>query len=693
MIPILLNKSKGLATLASDITGGIGEIADAYDGIAIEEANGKKEISFKLPIDSPRYSQVVVGSWIKTKVDEYHDPQIFEVYKITKPINGIVTVRAEHISYILSKATVMPFTATGSTMTCIKMIQNLEGTYPFAFETDIENGTSVFKLETPMSFRKAVGGFEGSILDVFGGELDWDNTKVKLLANRGRDRGVRVEYGKNLTNLTQEESIANVYDAVIGYATIDERVHVSDIQKITITDSPRTLNVDFSSNFDSQEELTDTEIKTRLNTFALNYAQNNDIGKPKVNIKVSFEPLSKFEEYQGVKVLEQTGLFDTVYVLFPKLGVEAKAKIIKTEYDFINEKMKSVELGDAKTNLMGLVDDQIESQLSEKINIDLSGVENAIGFLDKYVENLSQIISNSLGLFFTKVQLLGGGYQYYLHDKPLLANSMNQWTINQGGFALSTDGGQTWSAGIDAQGNAVLNSLSTITLKALEIYGSYIEGTELVFGDIDSNYIAVKVRKSSSTGESLGVALDGTGNIYIEPKGLFRISNENADGVSTNRFYMRYYKDTSLDLYKCAIDLNNYYYGSDVAATNIGMSSTEGKSSNVTIATYNPNNGNVMNAIALNYDVGGNGRAATGSIALINNNDNQSMVNRISMSRGNGISMVAALSSLNIDAAGNISVEANNSLNLVSKNYNVYIKGDAIYLTGSAVYFNGVRKW
>lgn len=685
MIPILLNKSKSLATLADDITGGIGEIADAYDGIAIEEANGKKEISFKLPIDSPRYSQVVVGSWIKTKVDEYHDPQIFEVYKITKPINGIVTVRAEHISYILSKATVMPFTATGSMMTCIKMIQNLEGTYPFTFETDIVNGTSVFKLETPMSFRKAIGGFEGSILDVFGGELDWDNTKVKLLANRGRDRGVRVEYGKNLTNLTQEESIANVYDAVIGYATIDERVHVSDIQKITITDSPRTLNVDFSSNFDSQEELTDTEIKTRLNTFALNYAQNNDIGKPKVNIKVSFEPLSKFEEYQGVKVLEQTGLFDTVYVLFPKLGVEAKAKIIKTEYDFINEKMKSVELGDAKTNLMGLVDDQIESQLSEKINIDLSGIENTIGFLDKYVENLSQIISNSLGLFFTKVQLLGGGYQYYLHDKPLLTNSMNQWTINQGGFALSTDGGQTWTAGIDAQGNAVLNSLSTITLRALEIYGSYIEGTQLLFGDSSNKYITVIPNND-------GVSFDGTGNIEFKPQETFSVRNVDAnDNGNLNTLYMEHFLNPLTNSQETHIELFNYFYTNKAFSNYMIIKGSDADTSSMAFVNRSYNSKN-SNSFTMYHN------SANNCIYFSNCDFNGNVKNTLEISLDEGIKLETSYCKLQLSKTGNLSIIGNNSLDLRSNNYNVYIRasasqGNGIYLEGAAVYFNGVRKW
>ena len=354
-----------------------------------------KEISFKLPIDSAHFSELMVGSYVKVKADDQHDPQIYEVYKVTKPINGIVSIRAQHISYILSKATVLPFTSTGILQTTQKMISNLVGSFPFTFQSDIVNTTSKFKLSVPMSFRKAIGGWQGSILDTFGGELDWDNLTVKLLANRGVDRGVKIEYGKNLTSFTQEESIANVYDAVIGYAIINEVTYVGDIQKITTTNSPRTLNVDFSGEFESTEGMTAAQIKTRLNTLALAYAQNNDVGKPSVNLKISFEPLSRFEEYKDIAFLEQTALFDKVYVLFPELGVESKAKIIRTEYDFINEKMVSVELGDAKTNLMGLVENQINNMNA------LTDVKDAVGFLDSYIENLSSIISNGLGLFFT----------------------------------------------------------------------------------------------------------------------------------------------------------------------------------------------------------------------------------------------------------------------------------------------------
>ena len=517
MIPILLNKEKPLSELITSKTGGIGEITEAFDGVAVEEANGLKEISFKLPIDSPRYSVLNVGSYIKAKADELHDFQIYEVYKITKPLNGIVTVRAQHISYILGKATVLPFTATGIVATVNNMTSNLVGTFPFTFETDISNATSRFVLDIPMSFRGAIGGWRGSILDTFGGELDWDNLKVKLLAHRGNDNGARIEYGKNLTSLTQEESIAKVYDAVIGYAVVDEVTYVGDIQKIVSTNSPRTLNVDFSSEFDMDE----TPTKAKLNQLAMAYAQNNDIGKPFVNLKVSFELLAKTEEYKDVAILEQVNLFDTVYINFPKLGVDSKAKVIRTEYDFINEKPISVELGDAKTNLTGLFDEQIEQNSLE--------AARAVTTLDDAIANLTSIITNSLGLFYTKVEKSGGGFQYYLHNKPTLAQSKYQWTINAGGFALSDNYGQTWRAGIDSSGNAVFNSLAANIIRAMTIYGTtinggIINGSTINFGNLNSKYITAKTNSYNS-----GIEFVGNGNIAFSSSGSFGVKNYTSD--------------------------------------------------------------------------------------------------------------------------------------------------------------------
>lgn len=474
MIPIILNKNHSLQDLVTRNTGGIGELPEAFSADAVEEANGLKEASFKIPTSALHYKDISKGSYIKIKDDEYHDPQIYEVYRITKPMNGIVTVRMQHISYILGKATVLPFTSTGVATTISNMQSHLVGTFPFTMDTDIANSSSVFKLDIPRSFRGTIAGWRGSLLDVFGGELDWDNLNVHLLRSRGRDNGVRIEYGKNLVDIEQEESIAEVYDAVLGYAVVDDVTTCGTVQKITTTNSPRTLNVDFSNQFGANNPPT----VTQLNTLAMQYAVANGVGRPHINLNIKFAPLWKTDEYKDVSQLERVGLFDTVHVYFEKLGVDAEAKVITTHYDFINEKPISIELGDAKPNLNKMLGEQV-GMVAEEQRKEVNAVESAMN-------DLSSAILNSLGLFVTKVEKSGGGYQYYLHNKPNLNESQYQWTINAGGFAVSQDYGASWRTGIDSDGNAVFNSIAANRINAMTITGSEISGGLITGTEIDS---------------------------------------------------------------------------------------------------------------------------------------------------------------------------------------------------------------
>lgn len=82
------------------------------------------------------------------------------------------------------------------------------------------------------------------------------------------------------------------------------------------------------------------------------------------------------------------------------------------------------------------------------------------------VSRFSNLITNSLGVFTTMVTDQSGAVTTYMHDSPALADSTTIWRMNAGGFSVSTDGGQTWTAGIDSQGRAVVNVLSTVGLYA-----------------------------------------------------------------------------------------------------------------------------------------------------------------------------------------------------------------------------------
>lgn len=462
MKPILLDSSKSLTALVNDQSNGLG-VLEATECTVEEERNGLYDLTMIIPITAPHFSEVANGSLIRVKVSD-GSSQIFRVYQLQKAMNGLVEVSAHHITYDLAKAPVKPFTATGASSAVARLKSNFFTSYPFSITTDIENTSSTFTLDIPRTFRECLGGYSGSILDVFGGVYKWDNLTVRLLASRGSDKGVRIAYGKNLTDINQETNIEAVYDAVVGYASIDEVTYYGNVVYATQRSQPKVKIVDFSEEFDSDA----TPTKAQLDALAQSYINSNDIGTPRVSIDVEFAPLWQSPEYADIAPLEQVDIDDTVHVYYEALGVEASAKVIRTVWNVLLERFDEVSLGDARTTLSESIVSEAEEKTTE-----------ATGFLDSYVNSLTQIIANGLGLFTTRVPAEGGGTKMYLHNRPTLSESQYQWTINSGGFAVSQDYGQTWSAGIDSDGNAVFNSLAANEINALTINGSTINGSTI----------------------------------------------------------------------------------------------------------------------------------------------------------------------------------------------------------------------
>ena len=479
MIPILMDSTKLLSTLVNDNTNGLGTLSECTSCIVKEERNGAFTLELKLPQNAKHFSEVAVGGVIKAKAREAGDPQLFRISKITKPMQGVVTVYANHISYDLNKTSVLPFSSTGIVTTLSTMKTKMQGGDAFTLSTDIVNTSSSFSNKVPQSARALFGGQQGSLLDVFGGEYLFDNLQVSLLANRGNDNGVTLRYGKNITDLSQEENIENTYTAIQPYVVdSNENAVLGTLLTVVQSAEPKILNLDLSNKFSGN----DTPTVSQIDAAAQQYATANNVGVPKVSIKVSFVALWQTEEYKDIAPLERVSLCDTVTVVFEKLGVNAKAKVISTTYDTLRERYTEIEIGDARSTLASTI-----SGISQDSK---NAVANASGFLDNTIQQFTSLIANGLGLFVTR-EAVGetGGYKYYLHNRPTLADSQYQWTINAGGFAVSQDYGATWSAGIDADGNAVFNSIAANSVDAMSITGSEITGGLITGSNITGGVI------------------------------------------------------------------------------------------------------------------------------------------------------------------------------------------------------------
>ena len=524
----ILDNTKSLSALSIDTTNGLGNI-QPLECLITEELNGLYEAEMTVLVSDEHFNDLSVGSILLLNTEK--DMQMFRVYYISKPINQRCEVRLQHITYDLTKTPVKPFTSTGAVATCLALKNNVLGSTPFDIQTNIENTSSNFILDIPRSFRECLGGYEGSMLDVFRGEYEWDNLTVKMLSKRGSDNGVRISYGKNLTDFKQEENIENVYDGVLGYAVVDDVTYTAtSYYNKTGATNPRIKNVDFSSDYESGQVPTDAELITK----ETNYANNNDIEIPNVNITVSFIPLWQTEEYKNVLPLERVSLGDTVHIYFDKLNVEASARVIKTVWNCLTEKYEEIELGNAKANLNTVIDNAVDNGVNKALSdldIDTSSIETEMN-------NLSRLIVNGLGLHISRDSV----GRIILHNKERISESKYQYMITDTGFTISDDYGRegSWRSGWTTSGEAYMNSLSTIILRAMQIYGSVI-----TFGDPNDKYIVAQTYADSSD-NPMGVSFDGSGTIRLRPQEQLLIENMPVNDTGRyNRFVMNKSGSTS----------------------------------------------------------------------------------------------------------------------------------------------------
>ena len=352
MIPILFD---GKATDFS--TNGITRLSDTISCVVTEERNGVFELEMVIATTIPYYEEIKEGMLIVAKPNHTQDPQAFEIYEITRPINQRVTIRAHHISYRLSFIPVEPFSCMGITNTLNGLISHSMETNPFTFNTTITNEQSTYNQTAPASLRSRLGGTEGSVLDVFGGEYLWDNFNVNLLLHRGQNNGVQLRVAKNISALEQNTNFENVVTGALPYWTNEDGTInlYGDIQYNANADDyayKRTVLLDLS------EEFEDTPSITQLNTAAQQYVNRNNLGIVNTNIKLSFVDLADTDEYKG-SPLERVNLCDTVSVIYNPLSITFQAKAIRLTYDVLAERTLEVEIGDARSTITKTISDLV----------------------------------------------------------------------------------------------------------------------------------------------------------------------------------------------------------------------------------------------------------------------------------------------------------------------------------------------
>lgn len=537
MIPILYESTEKNFT-----TNGLGRLKDAISCYVIEERNGSYELEMDYPVNGIHYSDLKVDRIIYAMPSDGKDPQPFRIYKISRPLSGQVSVSAEHISYLLSTAVVMPFTASS----CVEAINYLNtgivGVSDFTFWTD-KSVTGTYKLEKPTEARSVLGGTSGSILDTYGtGEYEFDGFTVKLHLHRGEDKGVTIRYGKNLSDLTAEQDTTNVYTGIVPYASNqdDDGNEISVVLPEKVIKSEHTGDyayplykvVDFSSENQGEDTLSVDELRT----LAENYVKNNEGWEAADSLTVSFVALWQTDEYKNIAPLERVNLCDTVHVIYTDLGVNVKAKVTKTDFDVLNERYNSIELGEASNNL--------SKTLNEAINESSSSLADTVSALPAAINRATKKITGGLGGFVVlKPNANGQPEELLIMDTNDITTATKVWRWNQEGLAYSSTGyNGEYGLAMTSDGEIVADFITTGLLNANIIRAGVIADTSgntswnLESGALTSNKLSINSANFMLTEDGAITSTAGTIGGFTIGKdflafGKTGLENNTGDGI------------------------------------------------------------------------------------------------------------------------------------------------------------------
>lgn len=338
-----------------------------------EERNGVYSLSMIITDRDPLADTAIVGMFIKAKANQYDKPQLFEINEIIcDSSNGSITINANHIKFLGFQNTASnnsnysnTYHENPSEVVNDLLSDSIIENNVFTFSSDItEKKDFNYKGVASKKIGDIIGNSEGSVLEVYGGELHYDNFKIELLKSRGSDSGKKIMFGYNMSDYKQTMTNDTDYTHCIGYATFDKADENATDKTITLVGDPTVSTkhsiifpkvklIDFTdkvkndvgSDFKVRTDIADDIelIKDLLYYYSNEYVIRNGWSEPNVNIVITYRP--ELDKLQDIK------LCDTVTVCFGRSKKSIKTKITKVVYDSILERYILVEVGNKSLSL------------------------------------------------------------------------------------------------------------------------------------------------------------------------------------------------------------------------------------------------------------------------------------------------------------------------------------------------------
>ncbi|EAA0261470.1 hypothetical protein B4X80_15830 [Listeria monocytogenes] len=525
--------------------GGIATLSDCRSLIVSEEANGSYLIECTFPITTKNAIYLEdVNYQIKCKPNDLEDYHVFYIYDHYKDMaTGLLYVKAKSRTGKLGNRTVKKV-----------VIQNKTGIEAMALlhdgmdlESDIQlfcditaQGSTTFEVSNPL---ECIKGIEGSLNQVYGGEIKHEPFKLSLLKRRGKDNVTTIRYRKNLEGLKIELNWDGLVTRIFPYADIQNKEGETERIYGDKVDSQYIGNYDgevYARYVQFTEEQGATDLKS-LNSVAKKYftSMNRGVDKPKVSADVEIRKLENNKKFAGFREL---GLFDTFTVYHERYNIDLELTVNKIEYDALSERVQSITAGDPKFTFF----EQQESQFTEVMKKVPTKSYNSV-----FIDYVTQIISGNDGgnvIWWPKNRPT----DLFFVDGETLEDSKQVLRINKSGIGFSSNG---WKGPFDTAWT--LDGVFVADfIRAGILSGILVQGVALKTLDDKSFQVVVEGGKVSfekkvvSTGlddvhgESLGAITSTYGAdkningfaIWKEPNYIFSINTGDGDGKSVAVF-------------------------------------------------------------------------------------------------------------------------------------------------------------
>lgn len=491
------------------------------------------------------FDELVKHNVVKAKPNDFDGDRLFRIEDVefdtinnSKKVTATVIAQADLTANAFQKVDITTTTPSNAFKT---MVEKAVVPTPYTAWTDITE-TSNFTQEYN-NVLNAIAGSEGSIIDTWRTEIEWDNFTVRFWKNRGKNRDVRIAYKKNLTGLNMTTT-GDITTRIIPFAKIDNgdgttreitlSEVVIDAENVGEFFQPLALPVDFS------QEMQDAGYtsEAQLRTLAKEWFEKTGNNQPKVNIEVNFVQLARTEEYKDYAALECIALFDTVQVWHDEWGIYLDARVSKYQYDPVEELYLSMELGDAKYSLSSRAtsDAEMKQQLENKFN-------NIHDFINLAIDKATQLITGNDGGYVV-LYPPGRPAEIFIMDTDDMNTAKQVLRLNKSGIGFSSDGvngpyKSAWT--LDGAFNAdfiTAGTIQAIDIKGVNITGSKIQADEfsaivdkMVPNPSGGNWIKQGEGRFTVNGDSLVFELrnaSGTiiGKLIMDYGGYYILDNQ-----------------------------------------------------------------------------------------------------------------------------------------------------------------------